>query len=499
LERLCQRVNRENRLRLQLWEELGKDYAMDRYCIYSGQRLSKAMLFGDEIEIDHILPFSRSLHDGIGNKILCTRQSNRDKGNRTPFEAWGHTARWAEIEARAERLPEHKRKLFRDNALESFLDGKDFLARYLTVTAYLGRAAKQYLTYVCHKDEVWVSTGKLTGMIRGKYGLSKLLSEDGAKNRDDHRHHALDAAVIGLCSRSLIQRMANAAEAAERDGENRLLERLELPWPSYRDELKACLDAIVVSHKPDRGVQSAMHKAGNYGLRASTDNEAECLYCSHVPIENLGYGNVAPQTGKRGRPSPKVRDLALRERLMRLLEGKSDREAKQALLEFSRATGIRRVQLQQNLGTAIPITRKHTSEAYRYVLPDENYCRDIVRKTDGKWESLLVNSFEANRSGFRPDAAISADGRSIVMRLRKGDMLAIEEDGCARRIMRIAMFTNEGVALAEHMESNTSERDAKHIDGFSYRRVLPEPLRKLKARLVGVDILGYVNDPGFRE
>lgn len=84
-------VNRENRQRLQLWEELGKNDAMDRYCVYSGQRLSKAMLLSDEIEIDHILPFSKSLHDGIGNKILCTRQSNRDKGNRTPFQAWGHT------------------------------------------------------------------------------------------------------------------------------------------------------------------------------------------------------------------------------------------------------------------------------------------------------------------------------------------------------------------------------------------------------------------------
>lgn len=190
LRELGVRVNRENRQKLQLWEELGKDDAMDRYCTYSGHRLSKKLLFSDEVEIDHVLPFSQSLHDGIGNKILCTRQSNRDKGNRTPFEAWGHSDQWSDISARAERLPEHKRKLFREDALKTFLDGNDFLARHLTDTAYLGRAAKQYLTYICHKDDVWVSSGKLTGMIRGKFGLSKLLSEDGAKNRDDHRHHA---------------------------------------------------------------------------------------------------------------------------------------------------------------------------------------------------------------------------------------------------------------------------------------------------------------------
>lgn len=499
LERLGVRVNRENRQKLQLWEELGKDDAMDRYCVYSGKRLSKAMLFSDEVEIDHILPFSRSLHDGIGNKILCTRQSNRDKGNRTPFEAWGHTNRWVEIEARAERLPEHKRKLFREDALQDFLGEGDFLARHLTDTAYLGRAAKQYLTYVCPQNEVWVSSGKLTGMIRGKYGLglTKLLFEDGVKDRDDHRHHALDAATIGLCSRSLIQRMAKAAEAAEEHGKNRLLEGLELPWPSYRDELAAALAAIVVSHKPDHGVQSAMHKAGNYGLKLDLTGSDERFYCAYVPIENINFGNVASDTGKRGRPSPKVRGMALRERLATLLEGKSDRECRQALLEFSQETGIRRVQLQQRFGTAIPITRRG-GEPYRYVLPDENYCRDIVRAANGRWGSVVVNSFEANRQGFDPRMLSSVDGAPVLMRVRKGDMMAIEDDGTTR-IMRVASFTNEGLALAEHMEGNTAARDVDKDDSFKYLRALPEPLRKLRARIVGVDILGYVNDPGFKE
>jgi hypothetical protein len=53
--------------------------------------------------------------------------------------------------------------------------------------------------------------------------------------------------VIGLCSRSLIQRMSRAAQAAEEHGENRLLEHLELPWQGYREELAACLAIIVVS------------------------------------------------------------------------------------------------------------------------------------------------------------------------------------------------------------------------------------------------------------
>jgi CRISPR-associated endonuclease Csn1 len=102
------------------------------------------MLFSDEVEIDHVLPFSKSLHDGTGNKVLCTRQANRDKGDRTPFEAFGHSPgiyNWDEIMERAARLPGRKPRLFQPNALESFLDGRDFLDRQLIDTGYLARAA----------------------------------------------------------------------------------------------------------------------------------------------------------------------------------------------------------------------------------------------------------------------------------------------------------------------------------------------------------------------
>lgn len=488
LERLGQRVNRENRLRLQLWDELGKDDAMDRYCIYSGQRLSMAMLFGDEVEIDHILPFSKSLHDGIGNKLLCARQSNRDKGNRTPFEAWGHTAHWAEIEARAGRLPEHKRKLFRDGALETFLDGKDFLARHLTDTAYLGRAAKQYLTYVCHKDEVWVSSGKLTGMIRSKYGLSKLLSEDGIKNRDDHRHHALDAAVIGLCSRSLIQRMANAAEAAEREGENRLLERLELPWPNYRDELKACLDAIVVSHKPDHGRQTALHNDTNYGWRGEPDKNGNPLVGRRKPIEAIKNANDAMS----------IAGEVLREEIVRLLTSlNSAKEIKAALLAYAERTGVRRVICEERL-SVIPVHDRRNGKPYRYVKGDGNYCYEIFRKPDGRWDGEVVSSFEANQKSFVDSPTQAQNGSPLVMRIHKDDVLAIEQEHGSRH-MRVAGFSGSRITLIDLHEANADARARDRDSGLKYFFKSPSTLRPLRARLVGVDILGYVNDPGFRD
>ena len=46
------------------------------------------MLFSDEVEIDHILPFSEILRGGTGSKILCTRQADR-----TGTDAFGAFAR----------------------------------------------------------------------------------------------------------------------------------------------------------------------------------------------------------------------------------------------------------------------------------------------------------------------------------------------------------------------------------------------------------------------
>lgn len=479
-------VNRENRQRLQLWEELGKDDAMDRYCVYSGQRLSKAMLFSDEIEIDHILPFSKSLHDGIGNKILCTRQSNRDKGNRAPFEAWGHTDRWTGIEERAERLPQHKRKLFREDALETFLDGKDFLARHLTDTAYLGRAAKQYLTYVCPQNEVWVSSGKLTGMIRGKYGLSKLLSDDGVKNRNDHRHHALDAAVIGLCSRSLIQRIARAAEEAEARGENRLLERLALPWAGYREELAARLAAIAVSHKPDHGKQAALHNDTNYGWREEPDKSGNPLVGRRRPIESI----------KNAADAKSIASEHLREDIVRLLTPTaSAKEIRSLLSDYSVRTGIRRVICEERLAV-IPIRNRRNGKPYRYVKGDGNYCYEIFRKPNGRWDGEVISSFEANQKNFKESPTTAQNGLPLVMRLHKDDVLAMEENGQLRR-MRVVRFSKGKIGMANPREANVDAR--VRAKTFAYFQKAPSALQALRARIVGIDILGYVNDPGFRE
>lgn len=496
---LGQAPSRENRLRLRLWRELGDDDALDRMCIYSGKQIGMAMLFSDEIEVDHILPFSRSLHDGIGNKALCLRRANRDKADNTPYEAFGHSPPgydWGAIDLRVQQLfagsahPATRRKAeyFREDALSRFLGESDFLARHLTDTAYLSRVAKQYLSYICHKDRVWVSTGRLTGMLRGKWGLNRMLSGDNLKNRNDHRHHALDAAVIGLCDRSLIQRISTAAARAEKHGEQRLLEALDYPWPGFREELRDTLNSVAVSHKPDHGRQAAMHNDTNYGLRGEADKKGRPLVGRRVPLDSLKGANDLSE----------IADVHLRGRLHALLSPLANtKDIKAALQQFSQTTGIRRTVKQERL-SVIAIHDRRSGQPYRFVKGDGNYCYDIFKRDDGRWDGRVVSLFEANQwsdSEARIKPKHTDDGSQLLMRLCKGDILMIEIDECPR-LLRIAKFSEGMIALIDPREANVDARVRNKELRYIFKA--PSALKALRARVVGTDILGYINDPGFR-
>ena len=82
LEELNQPRTSENRLRIELWEK------QDKICPYTLDGIELSELFTNAIEVDHILPFSRSQDDSRSNKVVCKIQANRDKSGRTPWEAF---------------------------------------------------------------------------------------------------------------------------------------------------------------------------------------------------------------------------------------------------------------------------------------------------------------------------------------------------------------------------------------------------------------------------
>lgn len=486
LRRLGVSINRENLLRLRLWEELP---AIERACVYTGRAIGLETLFTSEIELDHILPFSRSLDDGIGNLVLGFRVANRIKGNRDPHDAFGGSPKgfdWEEIKARVAAFAEanpaawrNKAKRFLPGAMAQFETERGFLDRHLTDTAYLSRLARQYLSHICFKDRVWVATGRLTSMLRGKWDLADALG-GGGKNRNDHRHHAIDAAVVGACDRRIIQHLSHVAEAFELGRSHRFFEQLGQPFEGFTGAVREAVTKIVVSHKPDRDPGGSLHNDTFYGVVEPASGKKAALVAHRVPITSLVDASSASD----------IIDPALRNKVLAVIDGLDKKQAAIALQRFSESSGTRTVRVQERLSVA-EIANPHRPTG-RAVKTDGNAYVEIVRGPKG-WTDRVVSRFDHGS-----DQAGTED--TVVMRLFDNDSIAIEDESRKRRIMRIVAKTDGFVTLAEnHASGNLRERHRAKDDEFRYLFPSASALKRMRARRVGVDLLGFVHDPGFVE
>lgn len=507
-----------NRMLLRMWEGLNPANPLDRRCPYCGEPIGIRALFSSEADIDHIIPYSRSLDDSAGNKIVAHRSCNRAKGNRTPYEKWGHDEdRWDAISTQVARLHKLKQWRFGPDAMARVEKDGGFLARQLTDTQYLSRLAGKYLgSLYATKDEgsVYVIPGRMTAMLRRLWGLNDILSDhnivenkhsNAPKNRLDHRHHAIDAAVVAVATRGLMQRIARTAGLAEDKNLDRLFIDLEQPWYGFREELREKLLATVVSHKPDHGrkgkpapgrdtTAGRLHNDTAYGLTGDTNAKGVPMVVHRVPLGSLKPADIADPE--------RIPDPVLRDALARATEGKCGKDYDAALAWFaqqdSQFAGIRRVRVREPL-SVIPI--KDTSgRVYKAYKGDSNARFDVWRIPDGKWVSDIVSMFDAHQPAQaerRPHPAAKK-----ILSLRQSDMLAIERDGGAREIVRVVKFSgNGGIQLAGSTEAGALKaRDAtpQGLDPFKYINSSAGGLKKIKARQVRIDPLGRIFDPGPR-
>lgn len=464
----------ENRARLKLYEEQQRAGDGVALCPFSGRPIGIAQVFTSDIEIEHILPRSRTLDDSAANKVLCFREMNRIKRGKSPFEAFGEGPQWEDIVARAEKLPNNKRWRFKSDAMKRFEEEGGFLARQLNETKYLSRLAKAYLGKVCDPDEVYVTPGTLTGLLRGKWGLNGLLGDDNRKNRTDHRHHALDAIVIGAMTRALLQSLSREAGRAERTEFDDTLGKVPQPFENFRDAMRASLEAVVVSNKPEHGKRGALHEDTAYGLIAD-------------PVEAKTIGNLVrrkPVVDLTGGEIDAVRDPVLRRRLrdvaapFRDAKGKikDDKGLKAALAVFAATPlpdgkTIRRVRVGKADDSAVPLKDRRTGRPYKAVTPGENHHIDIVQMRDGSWKGFAATVFEVNCKDWRPLWEREKLGGKLVMRLHKGDAVELDDVDGVRRIKTIVRLSpsNGILYLVPHNEGGDyPKRHADPDDPFRW-------------------------------
>ncbi len=433
-----------------LWEELSPEL-MSRCCPYSGKQISFQMLMSAEVEIEHILPFSRTLDDSLNNKTVSLRVANRVKGNRTPSEAAAdfEKAGWKydEILERASAYPKAKRYRFAQDGYEKWLkEDKDFLARALNDTRYLSKVAYQYLALICPQG-TRVIPGQMTAMLRGKFGLNTILGPSGEKNREDHRHHAVDACVVAVTDQGLLQRFSKASASAREQQLNRLVSVMPLPWPSYRESVQRAIQAIKVSHRPDHNYQGAMHNDTAYGL----------LSDGQVRVTKLN---------EEGRRVKKVSTLSVIP-----LAATND----------------------PNRHGTMPNGEPRPYKGYK---GDSNFCIEIFVNETGRWESVVLSTFEAYRIAktkgesalYNP--ALAINGRPLVMRLMRDDIVSLDSEQ-GRALYRVCkMGSNGRIFFAEPQESNVDARDRRKE--LSYLTRGASGLQRASARQVFISPIGEV-------
>lgn len=104
-------------------------------------------------------------------------------------------------------------------------------------------------------------------LVEGNIWVDKYTGEikfDPKKNRDDHRHHAIDALVIALSKQEYFQKLSayNAARDAKKKLNTFDKEQLNFPdpWSNFHVDAKKEAEKLLVSHKQNRKVLTEVRK-----------------------------------------------------------------------------------------------------------------------------------------------------------------------------------------------------------------------------------------------
>ena len=178
----------------------------DMRCIYSGKPIGISDL--SKCEIDHIYPRTMGGNDALYNRVLCYAVENQDKSGRTPYEWLHNTNRWEEYFQRLSLIKNKLGKKKFELLTSKPEDCANIIDSYngLAETAQIARVAQTLTSLVFgwgmqtkgDSRHIFVNNGSSTFAIRRKYGLNKLLGDDVKKNRENDKHHALDAICISF-------------------------------------------------------------------------------------------------------------------------------------------------------------------------------------------------------------------------------------------------------------------------------------------------------------
>lgn len=311
-------------------------------------------------------------------------------------------------------------------------------------------------------------------LIEGSLWVDKYSGEirfDPKKNRDDHRHHAIDALVIALSKQRYFQQLSiyNAQRVARKKGLQFDKEQLNFPepWVNFHTTAKKEAEKILVSHKQNRkvltqvrkritkngktflsvgdAVRGQLHKENVYGER-------------QAPFESTkGYHIRKKVTDLKDNQLKKIVDAEIRKIITdaRIEEGKIKKQitALEKQKKKSRTDGedlllqneidvlkkaIEQLYTLKNKnGARVPIKKvrireemsnaQKVKEINQYVNPRNNHHIMVYKKNDGELDKSVVNFWTAvEREKQGADLfQLPDDGVEIIETFQENDMFLL--------------------------------------------------------------------------
>ncbi len=475
----------DDKIKYRLWKE------QKECCAYSNRNIPQVQVFSADTEIDHILPFAKSLDDSYMNKVLCFTSENRDKSDRTPFDAWsGNKEKWNQITQAVDRWDkslQSKIDRFYQKESDTNWNDADFAGSQLTDTRYISKLARDY---VCQLGcDVNVTKGAVVSQIRHQWGFNSLLGETDKKERTDHRHHAIDAVVIASTSRSLYTKAVTQIQ------QNKL--KINPPYARIRDDLEEKLKDIIVSHTPQRKLSGSLHEetGANY-----IEKHRGLVYRKSLNDPKLNPSKIVDESVKK----------IILEHISKYNTAKEAFAAGIVVYHKDGKTPIKRVRVSQS---DIKTTKNKTAQdilaqkkfavkdksgkVFKYMSYGNIHHVEIIKnnetgKTKGEFVTMMAASHRAKGINIPKQPIIKTDhgeGWEFIMALHINDMVSVEKSDGKRAFYRVQKLNPTLMLRLATAATLTKKEEEIHIS------INKDNFKKHEIQLHRVNAIGhFIND-----
>lgn len=313
-------------------------------------------------------------------------------------------------------------------------------------------------------------------LIEGKIWVDHKTGEirfDPKKNRDDHRHHAVDAITIALTDYNNINQLNRYNAQKDKLEKGIAAERpsFDEPWENFFSDAREAAGKILVSHHKDntvtkkvtmiiekngkkfrsegQAVRGQLHKETVYGKRQPQNEEV--AFHVRKPIESLNDKQLDKIVDDNVRSIVKYgreREKFIKEQIKALQKDrtkagdeeekkidqqiKSLEEENRQLYTLPNKNGdrvpIKKVRIRENLGNTEML--KPSENMNQYVNPRNNHHVMIYKNNDGQLKESIVTLWEAAERKNQGNSVyqLPPGGVEIVSTLAVNDMFLLGLD-----------------------------------------------------------------------